>query len=85
MAETVYILCMLTSITCAYLLLRSYRASRTRLLLWSSLCFIGLALNNMLLFADFMVGPSIDLSMPRNLAALSGLAVLVFGLVWDSK
>ena len=59
--------------------------SRVRLLLWSSLCFVGLALNNMLLFADFMVGPSIDLSMPRNFAALAGLTVLVLGFIWDSK
>ena len=85
MAETVYILCMLTSAVCAYLLLKSYRAIRTRLLLWSSLCFVGLALNNMLLFADLVIVPTIDLSMWRNVSALAALSILVFGLVWDSR
>ena len=85
MAETVYILCLLTSATCAYLLLKSYRATRTRLLLWSSLCFVGLALNNMLLFADLVIVPTVDLSVWRNLSALVALSILVFGLVWDSR
>jgi hypothetical protein len=85
MAETVYILCMLTSAVCAYLLLKSYRSTRTRLLLWSSLCFVGLALNNLLLFADLVVVPTVDLSIWRNLSALAALSILVFGLVWDSR
>ena len=85
MAEAVYILCAATSLACAVLLFRGYTRTRAQFLLWSSLCFVGLALNNMLLFADFMVGPSIDLSMPRNFAALAGLTVLVLGFIWDSK
>ena len=84
MAESVYILCMLTSLCCAFLLLRSYRSSRTRLLLWSSLCFMGLALNNMLLFADLVVAPTLDLSLWRNAVALLALVVLTIGLVLDS-
>jgi hypothetical protein len=85
MAELVYLLCMLTSAGCAFLLLRSYLRARTRLLLWSSLCFIGLALNNALLFVDLVVFPGtlIDLSMPRNVTALAALSLLVFGLVTD--
>jgi hypothetical protein len=85
MAETVYILCALTSIACAALLLRGYARSRTRLLLWSSLCFVGLALNNVLLFLDKVVfahGP--DLTLYRSLTALAALLVLVYGLIWDS-
>ena len=85
MAEAVYVLCMLTSAACAVLLLKTYRATRTRLLLWSSLCFVGLALNNLLLFADLVLVPSIDLSTLRNLTAASALGLLVFGLVWDAK
>lgn len=85
MAETVYILCALTSIACAALLLRGYTRSRTRLLLWSSLCFVGLALNNVILFLDkvvFAKGP--DLTLYRSLTALVALLVLVYGLIWDS-
>lgn len=84
MAEAVYLLCMMTSLGCAFLLLRSYRSSRTRLLLWSSLCFAGLALNNMLLFADLVVVPDVDLSLWRNATAFLALAVLLVGLVLDS-
>lgn len=85
MAESVYILCMLTSSVCAYLLLRSYRENRSRLLMWSSLCFIGLAINNMLLFADLVVAPLVDLSFLRNITAVGALGVLLIGLVFDSE
>ena len=83
--ETVYALCAVTSIVCAVLLLRGYRATRTRLLFWSSVCFVGLALNNVLLFVDLIVLPSIDLYVLRAAMALLGLSILVYGLVWDSR
>jgi hypothetical protein len=82
MAELVYISCALASMLCAILLIRSYRATRTPLLLWSSLCFVGLAVNNVLLFVDVVVAPSVDLSLYRSLAALAALLLLLFGLVW---
>ncbi|HVZ88671.1 MAG TPA: DUF5985 family protein [Polyangia bacterium] len=83
MAAGVYILCALTSIACAVLLLRAYRLQRARLLFWSSLCFIGLALNNVLLFVDLVVVPTIDLQPARNAAALLAVVVMLFGLIWD--
>jgi hypothetical protein len=85
MAETVYLLCALTSITCAVLLVRGYAASRSRLLLWSGICFVGLAANNVLLVVDLLVVPSVDLGLWRTVAAFIGLASLVFGLVWDAS
>ena len=86
MPEIVYVLCALTSVLCAGLLIRSYRQNRSRLLLWSTLCFIGLALNNILLFVDLVVtGPDVDLQLLRSLTALGALATLVIGLVWESK
>jgi hypothetical protein len=85
MAEIIYVLCAITSVTCAVLLLRGYRRSRVRLLLWSSICFIGLAINNVILFVDLVLLPTTsDLSLLRSAAALAGLAPLVFGLVWES-
>lgn len=81
MAETVYFLCALTSLACAFLLARGYRATRTRLLLWCSLGFAGLAVNNVLLFVDLVVVPAMDLSPWRNGAALVALVVLVAGLL----
>ena len=83
MAEVVYILCTATSILCAVLLFRSYRASRTRLLFWSSLCFVGLALNNVMLILDLYV-VSTDLFYARTLVALGAMAMLIFGLIWSS-
>jgi hypothetical protein len=85
MGEVIYVLCALTSIVSAALLLRSYAATRTRLLLWSSLCFVGLAANNVLLFVDLVVVPGVDLSLPRALLSFGAVALLNFGLIWDSK
>lgn len=85
MSEAVYILCALTSIACAYLLLRGYLASRQRLLFWSSLCFVGLALNNILLFVDLVVITQVDLSLVRSAGGVAAILVLLFGLVWESK
>ena len=84
MAAAVYVLCLLTSVACAWLLLRSWSQTRVRLLLWSGLCFAGLALNNAVLFVDKVVTPDTDLSLIRLLPALAGLLLLLFGLIWES-
>jgi len=83
-AEAVYILCTLTSAACAVLLLRGYLRSRARLLLWSGLCFILLALNNVLLFMDKVIFPDIDFWGWRTGTAVAGLALLTFGLIWEA-
>jgi hypothetical protein len=83
MAELSYALCALASIACALLLGRAYLRSRVRLLMWSSLCFVGLAANNILLFVDLTVLPSVDLSLWRSLAAIGGMLVLIKGLIWE--
>jgi hypothetical protein len=85
MASLVYALCALTSGVCAVLLWRGYRASRARLLLWSSLAFIGLTCNNVLLFIDLIVVPGVDLSLSRGLTAAAAVMVLLLGLIWGSK
>jgi hypothetical protein len=86
MAEAVYLLCAATSVACAGLLLRGYLRQRTRLLLWSSVCFVLLALNNALLFIDLIIVPTtLDLSAWRSVTALAGVGVLLFGLIWESR
>ena len=82
-ASVVYALCALTSAGCAALLVRGYLRQRTRLLLWSSLCFVGLALNNALLFTDLVLVPAADLSSVRGFAGLAALLVLLYGLIWE--
>ena len=83
MAEAVYALCALTSILCAVLLLRGYMATRTRLLFWASLCFVGFALNGVLLFVDLVMLPHVDLFLWRTLPALVGVMVFLYGLIWE--
>jgi hypothetical protein len=85
MREAVYILCAVTSLTCALLLLRGYSKSRHRLLFWSGLCFAGLALNNLLMVVDFLVVPHVNLAPVRHGTALLSLAILLYGLVWTSQ
>ncbi|HEX7240140.1 MAG TPA: DUF5985 family protein [Longimicrobiaceae bacterium] len=85
MAVLVYVLCALTSLACAVLLLRGYSRTRVRLLLWSGLCFTGFFLNNLLLVIDVRVVPEMDLSVWRTLPAVVGVALLVYGLVWESQ
>lgn len=85
MAEIVYILCALTSLACAFLLLRRFRQTRMSLLFWSALCFAGLAMNNALLLVDLYVFPQVDLFILRTGAALVGTAVLLYGLIWNLK
>lgn len=86
MAEAVYVLCALTSVACAVLLLRAWSRSRMRLLLWSALCFVGFAVNNILLFVDLVVLPtSVDLSVWRGATLATSVTVLLFGLIWDGQ
>jgi hypothetical protein len=85
MGTLVYALCALTSLACAVLLLRGYFGTRARLLLWSGLCFAGLATNNILLLVDKRLVPTMDLSLWRTLPALAGVALLLYGLVWETR
>ena len=79
----VYTLCFLTSGACALLLARSYRRTGARLLLWSALCFLLLAANNLLVMVDLLLLPDMDFRLARYVLALSAVGVLLFGFIWD--
>jgi hypothetical protein len=66
-------------------LIQGFLRTRSRLLLWSSLCFVGLVVNNLLLVVDRIFVPDTDLYMMRSFSALAALTLLVYGLVWESK
>ncbi|MDN4984070.1 hypothetical protein KUL72_11490 [Bradyrhizobium arachidis] len=83
MAAAIYSLCAITSALCAWLLIRAYRATTSRLLLWSSICFAGLVLNNVALWMDKLVFPATDLSILRTSIALLSTLVLLYGLIWE--
>ncbi len=85
MAELIYVLCAVTSTLCAALLTRSYLHTRSRMLMWSALGFVSLAGNNILLFIDALIVPSVDLSLPRTATGLAGMVLLVLGLIWEEQ
>ncbi len=81
-----YLLALITSLACMVLLFRAYAGSGMRLLLWSALCFVGLSVNNVLLFFDLVVFPTqFDLRPYRLLSALAGLLFLLYGFIWESE
>ena len=87
MPGLVYILCAITSLGSAVLLLRGAlpRGALSRgggLLFWSSLCFFAMAVNNVLLYVNFVVLPDVDLLLASRLATIVGIVLLNIGLIW---
>jgi hypothetical protein len=80
-----YLLAIVTSLACTVLLFRAYARRRLRLLLWSSLCFVGLSISNVFLFLDLIIFPTIELRPARLIAALVGLLFLLYGFIWESE
>ena len=78
-----YSLAALTSLACMLLLFRAHARTGLRLLFWSALCFLLLALNNVLLVLDKVVFAEVDLSLWRLVAALCAVLLLLFGLIWE--
>lgn len=66
------------------MLVRSYRQTGERLLLWSAGCFSLLALNNLLVVTDLLLIESIDFLLYRRLSALAAVCVLIFGFIWET-
>jgi hypothetical protein len=85
MGEMVYGLGALVTLACTLLLARGFLQSRLRLLLWSALCFAGLTVSNTLLFVDLVVVPDLNLYAARLGTAAVSMALLLYGLVWDSE
>jgi Family of unknown function (DUF5985) len=84
-SATVYILTCITTLLCAVLLLRGYFRVHRRLLLWSGLCFVGLTAANLLKVLDLLVFLQTDLYTYRLGSAAIAMALLIFGLVWESQ
>jgi uncharacterized protein DUF5985 len=81
-----YLLAVLTCLACTVLLGRSYMLTGVRLLLWGTLCFVGLSISNVLLFFDLIVFPTdVDLRLWRLAAALAGLLFLLYGFIWEDR
>ncbi|HLH37239.1 MAG TPA: DUF5985 family protein [Alloacidobacterium sp.] len=85
MALAIYVLTSLTTLLCAVLLLRAYASVRRRLLLWSGLCFVGMTISNLLVIADLVLFPEIDFYTYRLGSAAIAMALLLYGLIWESQ
>jgi hypothetical protein len=85
MAKSIYLLCLAGSVACAWLLLRSYARSRTPLLFWSAVCFLFLGLNNLLVVADLLIFPDVDLLPWRRISSVLAVGSLLYGFVWRSE
>lgn len=84
-AALVYSLCLLASALCAGLLLRAWRQSRSRLLLWTAIAFVFLAINNLFLVADMVIFPEVMLWPWRQAASLVAVGVLLYGFIWEAE
>jgi hypothetical protein len=84
MGAAVYIVGALTSGACSALLMRGYARGRKRLLLWSSLCFAGMAVSSLLIFVDLVMVPEVDLYRYRLGTAALAMLLLLYGLIWES-
>jgi hypothetical protein len=84
MGAVVYFFCALLSSLCAVMLFVKFCAAKNRMVFWCAICFGGLALNNMLLFADNIVVPH-DMSSFRAIPALLGLLALIWGGIGEGK
>lgn len=85
-APAVYILGFVVTLACGVLLIRAWSGARKRLLLWSAICFCGLALSNLLVFIDLVVLPTqVDLYPWRLLTAAASMLILLFGLIWEGE
>ncbi|MGJ7917263.1 DUF5985 family protein [Massilia sp. LXY-6] len=85
MAFTIYTLCALTSLACAWLLLASYRRTRHRLLFWSGWSFVAMTVNNLFLVLDKIVFPDVYLLPVRLVAALVSMLLLLYGLIYEKE
>ena len=81
----IYVLCLVASAACTWLLLRGYLRTRTRLLLWAGVCFFFLCLNSLVVLFDLLIFPQYDLQAWRHAASLLAVSVLLIGLVWESE
>ncbi|MGA8110781.1 MAG: DUF5985 family protein [Acidobacteriaceae bacterium] len=84
-APAVYIFGFLVTLTCGVFLVRAYAAGRKRLLLWSAICFFGLAISNLMVFVDLVLLPDVDLYLVRLLTAAAAMLILLYGLIWEGQ
>lgn len=81
----VFLLCAATCMLCAVMLFRGHARTRVPLLFWSGLCFTGLMIDNLMLYADLFMLPDVSLVIWRKAPGFIALVLLNYGLIWESK
>lgn len=85
MSSIVYGLCAAVALMCAWLLAAGARRARSRMLVWSAVCFALLAAANIVLVLDFLVFPGIALWPVRDGLSLLAISSLIYGLVMEER
>ncbi|WP_205123589.1 DUF5985 family protein [Cognatilysobacter lacus] len=85
MNATIYSLCALAAMLCAILLGLGARRVRSRMLVWSAICFALLAAANIVLVLDFVVFPGLALWPVRQGLSLLAVGSLVYGLIVEER
>lgn len=84
MEQFSYVLCSVTSLVCAFLLARHYLKTRSKLLFWSAICFVGFFIENLLTLVDLSFYPKLDLSLGRYLIAFASVFCLLNAFIWEN-
>lgn len=86
MAVLIYVLCSITALICAVMLLLGSRRTGSRMLFWSGLCFAGLAFTNLVVVVDALhLFPHENFNTLRLGSALVALMLLLYGLIFEEK
>ncbi|MFC5571174.1 DUF5985 family protein [Lysobacter yangpyeongensis] len=81
----VYALCACTSLVCAVLLMIGARRTRSRMLLWASICFWLMTAANVVVILDSMVFRGVALWPVRHGLSLAAVCILVYGLIMEDR
>lgn len=84
LAEAIYLLSAATCLVAAAMLLRQYLRRRGALLLWSFAAFVGLSINNVLVYVDLVLVSDVDLAAVRATLGAFSMAILLYGLIWGA-
>ena len=85
MNTLIFALCALAALACAVLLWMGARRSRSRMLVWSAVCFALLAAANIVLVLDYLVFPGIALWPVRQGLSLLAVGSLIYGLIMEER
>jgi len=85
MAVLIYSLCLSTALCCAAILVRAFMRTRRPLLMWASLCFLCLALNEAVVIIDLYFVPEESLRIVRSSLGLTAGLLMLIGLIFPAR